>query len=306
MAAAVKLDELTHSGTKYADALQRSGVYQQGQVDEFQAQQTASQNLAIAEGNVASGVDNYNQVVAQSGPFSLQAAGAQAELHGQVDQVSGSAKAAYDALMKQTGGHITAAGGAQAQIAALQILAGQFPPLATYINGLITQLQTEGAQHPTPTLGVNDQASAPIAWVSRSLDNMNGRVATVTLNTVLGGVASALNMALFGHTATGGVFDIPQLRFFAEGGKPEAVLPLTDKARSMEILRSTDLFSQEGGALVGVTGESAAPVVTPEQNVASDQKSGVTITGGLNVTAQTNADSHDIASEVGWTLRTVR
>lgn len=79
----------------------------------------------------------------------------------------------------------------QTLINTLMTLAGQAGgPTAAAIGEVITKLQTVGAQHPNPTISANDQATGKINNVQASLNNLNGKSATVALDAIFRGGAA--------------------------------------------------------------------------------------------------------------------
>ena len=100
--------------------------------------------------------------------------------------------------------------------------------------------------------------------------------------------------------AIGGFVNKPTMLLAGEAG-PEVLLPLNNPARMAQLIGSiaTPLPASGGGmALNSATGNvagvpGAAPPTMGNSNAPQ-----------VNVYAQTNADPHAIAAEVGWVLRT--
>ena len=117
------------------------------------------------------------------------------------------------------------------------------------------------------------------------------------LGKILGSVGGAIG-SIFG-AAEGGFVNKPMVGLVGEAG-PEVILPLTNPARMAELMGSiAKPLPSYGGAMTGAaTGNVAGVPGTAPPTMGNSNAPQV------NVYAQTNADPHAIAAEVGWVLRT--
>lgn len=105
-----------------------------------------------------------------------------------------------------------------------------------------------------------------VQWVGRQLSNLAtiGRATPGAGGGVLGTVGSALGF-VSRWFADGGVVDRPTIAGLGEGGRPEAVIPLTNPGRALSLMRATGLDQLAAGS-----GGGGGPLVQMNGTVIQD------------------------------------
>ncbi len=148
-----------------------------------------------------------------------------------------------------------------------------------------------------------------IQFLAQGIASAPGMIANALGNAIKGGLSSIPGASMLSHIpgigglfkgALGGFINKPTLLWAGEAG-PEVLLPLGNPSRMADLVGSiaTPLPSSGGMVSGGArTGNLAGvPGTAPPQMGNSNAPQ-------VNVYAQTNADPHAIAAEVGWALRT--
>lgn len=206
---------------------------------------------------------DLNDAIKQYGPFSTEATAAELQLQQAQLQSVQAAQTLDDANSKLIDTLHNSPAAIDAEIAKLEETKRLHPEVAAaiqdQINKLIFLKLTIEALPPDKTVTVDVSETERTRQTLADIDKIN---AFARLPKNAGG---ATQQFLFGipsfpapQTAKGGIFTTPQLRLFAEAGD-EAVLPLSDPARSMQILGRSGLFDKmtdisaagQGAPLVG-------------------------------------------------------
>jgi hypothetical protein len=146
----------------------------QAEIDAKLAATNATWGVHAAELAYNEAIVRAAQVTAEFGDTSLQATVA----NDQAAEAAIRMAAAAQEVAKESG---AADGGQQAFIDTLRVLASSAAPaVRDQLNGVIMKLEDVGAQHPEPTLAVNDQATGKIQTVQGLLTAYGNSTATAT------------------------------------------------------------------------------------------------------------------------------
>jgi TP901 family phage tail tape measure protein len=238
-------------------------------------QATAQQNLADKTVIRMAAEERLATVMAESGPDSVAAFLASEDLrHAREDEAA--------ATLDSRSAELQAAAATDELAKVKQDLIDKIRESPGFYDAEIARLNKEIELHPINAAGYQQEIDKLVAAKIEAdkLDAEAEKHITITvhaeqaisqLNLIADGlhaldlpegVTAGLDFVLrllgqLPHAATGGIFSKPEIRLFAEAG-PEAVLPLNDRARSLQILAETGLLSDGGGgtatATIGTSG----------------------------------------------------
>lgn len=165
------------------------------------------------------------------------------------------------------------------------------PQMVTQFNGLGSAVNAVPTSHNTV--------------FTANADDLLGTVKAAgdAIRTVAGQAQADLQASTFGPwgkpkgAATGGIFNTPEVRLFAEAG-PEAVLPLSDPKRSWDLINQSGLMrtlSDNTSAVARVASAGvAAPASTTHQVIHQDN----------SVNIHGVPDAHSAVDEFSWAQKT--